>query len=735
MQRIILTLIVITFPVLCYSFRQAPSVVIGATSETIAIDGKMDELKWNDAEVITGFTRNFPDDQNMATYQTHARFLFDENNLYVFMYAERNPASPYSISTLKEDFTFYENDAVGIILDTYNDFTNGYGFYVNAYGVRRDEQISAGTVADATMDLAWKAEVMRFQDHFTVEFSIPLKFLRHGKGTDWNLNIVRNDFGANERSSWVGVPINFLLNNLAFSGKMQWDTDAMNNSKKLYSIIPGVTLATEKEADGKSTTVFKPSLDAKIGLSSSLNLDVTINPDFSQAQADQLQVNLTRFELEFPENRFFFIENSDLFSSFGDASWGNPAVRPFYSRTIGLHYDSATNSYLPKDILGGMRVSGKVNNSLRFGMMSMFTRQETEGEGQRTIPSQNYSVVAMQQKVFARSNVALMLSSRQAFGTDSTSKFALNKGDYNRVLATEYNFATPDDALSGKLYYHTLFDSKKPGGEYAAGALFRHNTKTWRNWLQFTQVSEGFRPEAGFVPRTNVFNVNAHGAYSIYPKNGKFNQWEFVVNPQIFMNADGSYSDHFIISGLHAITKATHDIWLVHIQERIALKAPFDPTFENDITLDSGQITTFDYARFAYASDKRKRVYWSAGVDAGEYYTGRQIRSDGEVNYRIQPFGVIGLNYNIGRFMLPDPFKPSNLLYVAPKLELAFSRKVFMTSIVQYRSQGDNLNYYFRFQWRFGALSDFFVVYTHNRDSGTNDFRNHSLVFKVVAWI
>ena len=733
MQKLLLSLLV-ALPAITQVIAQKRSLPVHRTTESIIIDGKMDEPVWQQAEASSSFTRNFPDDQALADYQTAVRLLFDNENLYAFLLMERNPEHDYSISTLREDFEFYENDAVGLILDPFTDFTNGYGFYVNAFGARRDEQISAGTVPDPTIDLKWRAEASRSNDYYTVELAIPLKFIRHGGSTLWNLNVVRNDSGANERSSWVGVPINFFLNNLAFSGTMEWKTSELQATNRLYSIIPSVTLTTGREGNAESDSNLKPSVDAKVALSSALNLDLTVNPDFSQAQIDQLQVNLTRFELEFPENRFFFIENSDLFSNFGDASWGNAAARPFYSRKVGLRYDSSSASYIAKDILGGVRLSGKINNNLRFGAMSMFTRQETVSENQNS-PSQNYSVVAVQQKVFTRSNIAVMLSGRQAFGTDTTKDFAINRSDYNGVLATEYNFATKNDALSGKLYYHSQFDPKIGNSDYAAGALFRHNTRKWRNWFQTVQVSNDFSPDAGFVPRKNVLSVNTHLAYSIYPEKGKVNQWEFVVNPQFFMNANGTYSDHFFISGLHWIKKNTQDFWIVHIQERIALKTPFDPTFENNTRLDSGLVTTFDYARLAYGSDKRKKFFWSFATDLGRYYTGNQIRADGEVGYRIQPHGIIGFNYNIGRFVLPYPFKPASLTYIAPKLEYAFTKKIFLTSVVQYRSQGNNLNYYFRLQWRFGALSDFFIVYSHNRDTETASFRSHNLVFKTVIWI
>ncbi len=710
-------------------------VTVRPADQLIVIDGRMDEESWYRADGITGFVRNFPDDQTPARYQTHAWMLFDEEHLYVFLRMERDSTAAYSVSSLKEDFPFYDNDAVGVILAPFNDFTNGYGFYVNAYGAKRDEQISNGTETDATLDLKWTTAAVREAGYYTVEMALPLEYIQHGNGTTWHVNVVRNDAGANERSAWVRVPINFQLHNLAFAGRMQWDASALKGARKLYSIIPSLTFSESRETGRAAEYQLKPSFDAKVALSTSLNVDVTINPDFSQAEVDEQQVNLTRFNLRFPENRQFFIENSDLFSSFGDVSWGNPPVRPFYSRRIGLRYDSLQAGYVPVGIHGGARLSGKLTDDLRVGAMSMLTRRERISEGRFT-PAENYSVLALQQKLFTRSNASLMFTSRQSFGTDSTDRFSLNASDYDRLLAGEYNFASANDALSGKLYHHVLFTPDEGGTEYASGAHLTHNTSRWRSWVQLTRVSPGFQPDAGFVPRTDVFSVNTHLAYSFYPDGGIFNQLEVLTYPQFFMDADGGYADHYVETGLHAITRETHDIWLVFIQERISLDEPFDPTFENDVQLEPGRVTTFNYGRFYYATDRRQRFYAQANIDVGQYYTGTQAKVEGAFSYRMQPNGSIGLNYNVGRFVLPDPFEPANLFYLAPRLEYAFSRKAFLTSVVQYQSQLDNFNYYLRFQWRYRPLSDIYVVYSGNMntESGSFSFTNHGLVVKALVW-
>lgn len=151
----------------------------------------------------------------------------------------------------------------------------------------------------------------------------------------------------------------------------------------------------------------------------------------------------------------------------------------------------------------------------------------------------------------------------------------------------------------------------------------------------------------------------------------------------------------------------------------------------------AGQVSTFNYGRLYYATDRRKRFYTRANIDVGEYYTGTQAKVEGAFTYRVPPNGSIGLNYNVGRFVLPDPFEPAYLFYLAPRLDYAFSRKVFLTSVVQYQSQLDNFSYYLRFQWRYRPLSDLYVVYSGNMNTaaGSFSFTNHGLVIKASIWL
>lgn len=721
--------------------------VLGQTPKTISsqrmstsgfqLDGKLDEEVWNTLMPISGFERNFPDDTGLAGFQTEVRMFFDDTYLYIGAKLMRDPSTKYAISTLQIDFPFYENDAFGVILDPFGDKTNGVGFYVNAGGAWRDEQVFAGAVVDATIDYKWSAEVYRTPEFWSLEMMIPFRSIRYSEGDSWNINFVRNEVGANERSSWVKTPINFLLGNLAFAGTLLWEEEPDKMKTPIF-IIPSLSAMQVKEQGSENRIRVHPSLDSKIAISSAVNLDLTINPDFSQTRADELQLNLTRFELAFPEQRLFFLENGDLFSAFGNDSWGSPLVRPFFSRRIGLGYDSLFQTYVPTRVLGGARATGKLNPDLRFGAMSIFTaaQEKTTEEGRAFEPAQNYSVIAFQQKLLARSNIAAMIVNRQAFGNDSTNQFAFNPDDFNRLVALEFNFASKNDNISGKVFNHTEFKDRDQSTAYSSGVVVNHNTKHWRNTVGFSTISKNFNPEVGLVPRNDVLNANVHGAYSIFPKKGMVNQWEFIANPHLYFSpVTGKLLDVFSISGVHAILRKTEELWVVHIREKISLQDPFNPLFQGESLLDSGEVHTYDYLRIALSSDQRQAFYWQLLTDLGQYYSGNQYRISGKVNYRIRPVATIGLIYDLGHYSLINPEANSKIGLLGLTTDLTFRNNLFFSSMVQYASLSENVNLFARLQWRFKPLSDFFIIYSGNNDSVHFKSRNQNLVFKMVYWI
>ncbi len=315
---------------------------IAKAKSPIVLDGKLDEPDWLAASVANNFYMNYPVDSLPPTFQSEARMTFDEHFLYVSFVCYDN-AKPDIVQSLRRDIDWGLNDNIGIYIDPFNDYTNGFFFTITPFGVQSEGLISAGGQdGDGSFsnswDNKWYSHATRYQNKWIAEMAIPFKSFRYNHNVnEWNVTFLRNDVKRNQISSWIATPIQFIPASFAYSGKLQWETSAPHAGANV-SLIPYLAGNTSHDAEKKEPANYATSagLDAKVALSPSLNLDLTVNPDFSNVEVDQQVINLTRFEFQFPERRQFFLENSDLFST-----PGFPDTRPFFSRRIGLVLDSA----------------------------------------------------------------------------------------------------------------------------------------------------------------------------------------------------------------------------------------------------------------------------------------------------------------------------------------------------------------------------------------------------------
>jgi hypothetical protein len=416
----------------------------------IKIDGDLSEPDWQKADVARGFWQNFPSDTMAARARTEVKITYDKRFLYVGAVCYNPPQKEkYVIQSLRRDFDGSGLDEFGVNLDPFNDQTNGFSFATNPYSVQREALITNGGGGrdgeNVSWDNKWFVKTIRHPNHWTVEMAIPFKTLRFKEGLgEWNLNFYRQDNTDNERSAWVAIPQQFGTNSLAYVGKLAWD-QAPQKSGPNVALIPYVTggVTRDFEDDEQTSNHWVRNLggDAKVGVTSSLNLDLTFNPDFSQVEVDRQVTNLDRFEIFFPERRQFFLENSDLFSSFGSRN-----VRPFFSRRIGVAIDTSTGQNIQNPLYFGARLSGKVNRDWRVGLMSV----QAAPDSAIGLGSVNYSVAAVQRRVFQRSNIAGLLINKQ--GWDQLGKG--DETDFNRVAGLEYNLASKSDQWTGKVFYH-----------------------------------------------------------------------------------------------------------------------------------------------------------------------------------------------------------------------------------------------------------------------------------------
>ncbi|NNK69424.1 MAG: carbohydrate binding family 9 domain-containing protein [Flavobacteriaceae bacterium] len=713
------------------AFSQNKSVTVKYISETITLDGVLNEPAWATADIATNFWQYFPTDSLQATQQAEIKMLFDDTNLYVGIKVNA-PTSDFVIPSLRRDFRAGGNDNITLLFDTFNDGTNAIIFGTNPEGVQREMLLSGGGTElrgfNMAWDAKWKCETKIHDDHYIIEWIIPLFSFKYREGeTKWRFNSYHFDTQANENNTWVRIPQNQNIFSLAYMGEMIFEKP-LGKSKSPIAIIPYINaLVGEDYENNETVSDFKYGGDARMTIKNSMNLDLTINPDFSQVEVDRQVTNLTRFEIGLPERRQFFIENADLFNDFGSSRDANP----FFSRRIGIARDLDDNN-IQNDIIAGLRLSGKLNNNLRIGILNMQTEEDVSNE----IAASNNAVVTAQLKTFSRSNLSMMFINKQA---TKDYDFLPNEDRYNRVVGLDYRMASADNTWVGKYFFHKSFSPDVKSKDFSAGASTEYNVRNYQVRLSGVYVGDNYRSDLGFIRRTDIFKINPSFQRNFWPKTGKIQQHSLEVIP-IFIwrpTLDFENSDYTIISRWDARFTNTSSFQVEMFNRYTKLYDEFDPTRSDDgIPLPAD--TDYYYTDFGmqYRSDQRKELSYSVEPSYGKFYNGNKFSFQARLNYRWQPHFIASLDLRYDSINLPEPYSDASIWLIGPRIDITFNKKLFWATLIQYSTQQDNFSINSRLQWRFAPLSDLFVVYNDNYFVD-NRFapRVRSLNLKLTYWL
>ena len=713
-------------------------------TESIELDGVLDEGAWSQAVPISGMNQNFPTDSLKATNDTEFRFLYTDKTLYVGItcYAQ---GGDFVTTSLRRDYDFFGNDNITLLFDTYSDYTNALAFGMNAFGVRREATVALAGQSplgfDESWDNKWNGEAKMYEDKWTVEMAIPFSTLRFKDGTQkWRFNAYRVDTQSNEISVWTNVPRNRFVMDLGFMSNLIWEKPLKKTGKNI-SLIPYVSTTSARDFEDPSETKARNKLniggDAKIAISSGLNLDLTVNPDFSQVEVDEQVSNLDRFEIFFPEKRQFFLENADLFGNFAGTR-----INPFFSRRIGLSVDPTTGQNVQNTILYGARLSGKINEKLRVGLLNMQTAKQSENG----IPGFNYTVATAEQRISPTGRVAFMAVNKQATSASEFDETTFN--DFNRTLGASYRLNTLDNEWTGISVLMKTATPGLEGNDYAHFSQYIYNPRKYRAELAYIYLGTNFNPEVGFAPRKDVFMFSPEFALNFFPSGDFIASHSIGFDSRFFYKLgqdDNEFQQDF---GLEEInfeptwSAFLSDLSMLDVSasyQRIKLLRNFDPTRlqDADIFLPGGSTHGFLQFEIEYQGNRNKKFIPEAGVNFGSFYNGSAYGSNGGLTYRFQPYGFVALNYSYNYVKLAEPFIPKHIWLIGPRIDITFTKEIFLTTFIQYNNQLDNLNINTRFQWRFAPASDLFIVYTDNyltepwADFGS---RNKALVAKMTYW-
>jgi len=686
---------------------------ITQTIENINVDGLLDEEVWETAECTGKFQRVTPTDTGYAIAQTKVRLTYDELNLYLGIICHDPTPGKRPVESLRRDYNFTRNDNFMLFLDTYNDQTNGFAFGISAAGAQTEGLQYDGTKVLYSWDIKWRSAVTSYDDRWVVEFSIPFRSIRYSEGdTEWGINFGRLDLKNNEKSAWAPMPRQFPHCSLPFTGTLVWDKPVGKAGLRV-SLIPYVTgkVTRDIEADEDIKYSGNAGIDAKMILSTSMNLDLTLNPDYSQVEVDRQQTNLDRFELFFPEKRQFFLENSDLFSNLGTGT-----LRPFFSRRIGLD----------NSVRAGARLSGNIGNNWRINLMDIQTGEK------ENIHASNYLVAALQRSIFSRSNISAFFINKQVMDVKDDTSFTGNR--FNRVAGLEYNLASPDNRWTGKAFYHQSFQNSITFEDAAMAANLTYSSQYLTATLNQSFVGSGYIAETGYIRRRGYYEINPMFQYKFFPES------DIIINHGPGVRMDMLFNPSFFLTDretqlYYRIEWQNKSIIQVDVTETyIKLQAPYDPTNTGGLQFNTDEDFHWNEIGASYISDSRKLFNVSLTSRYGGYYTGKRLTLNGELNYRVQPYGSLAMVTTYNNISLPDPYNSAALLLIGPRLDFTFTDKLFFTSFIQYNNQIDNLNLNLRFQWRFAPVSDLFIVYTENSFPADYKVKNRGLVVKLSYW-
>ncbi len=690
---------------------------IKKTDAPIQIDGMLDET-WNKTETASDFFMVLPFDTGKASVKTEVKMCYDKENMYITAICHFKPGQPYMVESLKKDFIFGKNDNFLLFMDPFDDQTNGFSFGSNAAGAPWDGIMYEGGKVDLNWDNKWQSAVRYYEDKWVWEAAIPFKTIRYKKGiTTWGINFSRLDITAAEKSSWAPVPRQFPTATLAYTGQLIWD-EAPPTPGANVSLIPYLLSGTTKNFETNSPGTFKKQIgiDAKVAVTSSLNLDLTLNPDFSQVEVDKQVTNLDRYELFFPEKRQFFLENGDQFSNFGYST-----IRPFFSRRIGLN----------APIQAGARLSGKLDKNWRLGAMNMQTSRVPEAR----LASQNYSVLALQRRVFSRSNIGFMFVNRDQILHPDEKDPIFQTNPYNRNIGFEYNLASSNNMWTGKSIFLKSFSKSAGVKNWIQASNIQYSSKKWLASWQHEYVGKDYMADVGYVPRKNYIKLAQGVTRIFFSKNQNITSHSLKLESFSFFTPTMRNTDNTTYMA-YTVTKrnqSTYTQWVSY--DFVELLQPFDPTNFGKGLLPKGSKHRWNATGSEFISKPQKLFTYGFSTRFGGYYAnGSRTYISTDFGYRFQPYLSTALSTSFNQIIMPSPWNKTIFWLIGPKIDVTFTNRLFFTTYIQYNNQLKNINMNARFQWRYKPASDLYLVYTDNYYPSPFNVKNRALVLKFNYW-
>lgn len=696
-----------------------PSTTAYALGQAPVIDGNVaGDGAWERVIPATGFSQVRPDEGQPATQRTEVRVGFTEDALYIGLIAFETDPSRIIVTDSRRDAPLDDTDSFRVIIDGMLDRQNGFVFGTNPAGLQFDAQVTnegsgggfgggggpgfrgGGGGFNLNWDTTWEVEARIHDYGWSAEMEIPFSSLRYGNGDQqtWGINFQRNIRHNNEIAYWAPLDRQFDLSRVSEAGLIE---GVRVPSQRALQFTPYVLGSAERGGSIASGTVDQQDIgfDFKYTITPSLVLDGTFNTDFAQVEADELQVNLDRFSLFFPEKRPFFLENAGQFSV------GNPReVELFFSRRIGV---GAGGTQLP--IEGGARLTGKILGNTNVGLLQMRT-ESVDGR----VSQNDFSVARINQELGNRSTVGMMYIERNGDGT------ALgNPGeDYNRTMSVDGRWGIGDTTLVSGWAARTETPYLQ-GRDTAGGLQATYQDEDWNINGGYSEVRENFNPEVGFLARRAYRRWSGGWRYRYRP-----DDWWNLHELRPHMNYRGYWGfDGFQETGyLHVDNHWEFESGMeIHTGMNFTLEGVREP-FEivDGVWVPAG---TYEHSEIqpVFWTDQSAPLSVNVRSNIGGFFGGDRVTTDSTVRYQLDERFSTEVSWNRSDISLPVANGDFTVNLARVRVSYSFTPNISLQTLVQYNDRDDVLAANVRFAWLQSANSGLFLVYNEvDEFSGLN---------------
>lgn len=695
----------------------APRIAAVRVEGAPVLDGVLDDAVWVEAPLIERFVQQEPHEGDPASERTEVRVVYDARNLYVGVRAfDSEPDGVIATEMRQDSDRLLEEDNFQIILDTFKDSRSAYMFVTTPLGAKLDQQVfeegeGGGRQGNSSnivreWDGVWHVATRRTPEGWEAEIAIPMVTLRFPErdSQEWGINFMRNIRRKNEQVFWAPIPKAYGLTRVSLAGSLTG----------LETLGRGMDLRIKPSVVGGGRSVLSRgvvdnsferdlSLDVKYGVTAGLNLDLTVNTDFAQAEADDEQVNLTRFALFFPEKREFFLENAGQFNVGTTASMDRLA-NLFFSRRIGL---SETGAVVP--IVGGARLSGKVGRN-NIAVMDIQTGDHLERGGE------NFLVARYSRDVLGRSKVGAIVINKEG------------NGQFNRTFGADISLApTPSLSVLG-----FLARTATPGvtdGELGGHLRAAWLDRSWNLYAEYTDLQDNFNPEVGFVPRTGIRTSKFHIERN--PRPGRFGIR--MMQPMFNVTRTTDQNNRLLSRRLHTMlgTMFENGAYLNVFNNRYfeRLDEPF--TVRTGVVIEAGAYE-FSEWRFMFSSNPAGRFYQSVGYAPQTFYDGTRRDMNASLGFRLTSRLATEAGYSRNDVDLPAGDFTADVGSL--RVDFALSPNMTLRTLSQYNSLSHQWSNSVRFNYTYRAGSDIYLVYDDLRRDvpGVPEFEDRHLILKVT---